>query len=117
MGNFPCCFSIAAFLVQISKPFQRIQYQVTAGVRSINDASCTDRVADIDDFRICTLKPFCNRVPDWCVCLHSQAYESIIKVQLLLFAIVFYQEGMRIYFHQRGVRHLSDLVLLHTFFR
>lgn len=76
---------------------------MASGICAVDDASCTHGVADVDHFGVLAFESLFDGFPDWCVCLHAQAYKTIIKWKFLFLSIVFNQEGMWIYFHKKDV--------------
>ena len=89
---------------------------MASGICSVDDTSCADRVTDVQNFNIFANERFLNIIPDWSVCSHSEAYETIVKRKFFFFSVVFYEEGMSIYLLKSCIRHLSYMMFFHTFF-
>lgn len=89
---------------------------MASGIRSVNDTSRTYRITNVEDFHIFTCKSFLNIIPDRGIRSHSETYETIVKRKFFFFSIVFYEEGMCLYFLQGCIRHLSYMMFFHAFF-
>ena len=68
------------------------QVHVAAGVGTVDDASCTDRVSDVEDLGVFSVESFYNLIPQRRISFHAEAYKTIIKGKFLLLSISFHNE-------------------------
>lgn len=98
-----------------TKSVQCIQYQMTTSVYTIDDSSCTNRIANVQHFYIFTCKSFLHFFPNGRISFHTQTYKAIVERQCFFFAIIFHFKGISIHLCQCCIYHFVNMVFFHAF--